>query len=147
MSVEDNKAARLRYIEALSEAPEHQDLGGYDELFNEFFAPEWAGHVAGFPDAHGLEAARETIETQLKSFSAVRFTIHDLVGEGDKVATRWTLTGIHTGESFGLPATHKRFTFGGTRIDRFIDGKTVESWEDLDVFGLMQQLGKPPSEK
>lgn len=142
MSVEKNKAARRRYIEALNEALEQADLS----VFDEFFDPAWVGHVASLPESRGIESLKDGVRTQLQSFSDMRFTIHDMVGEGDKVATRWTLTGVHTGEFLGLPPTHRRFTLGGTRIDRFVDGKTVETWEELDIFGLMQQLSAQPGE-
>ena len=62
------------------------------------------------------------------------------VGGGDKLVTRWTIRGTHEGEFMGIAPTHKPFTLTGIVIDRFVDGKIVEEWEEADALGLMRQL-------
>ncbi len=61
--------------------------------------------------------------------------------EGDRVAIRWTATATHTGELMGIPATGKSVSMNGIMIDRWVNGKVAEHWEQLDMMGLMQQLG------
>ena len=41
----------------------------------------------------------------------LRVEINELISHGDTVATRLTFTGIHRGEFFGIPATHKEISF------------------------------------
>jgi predicted ester cyclase len=41
----------------------------------------------------------------------------------------------------GMPATGKQVHVGGITIDKIQDGKVVESWNQWDNLGLMQQLG------
>jgi predicted ester cyclase len=39
-----------------------------------------------------------------------------------------------------LPATGRPAELSGISIYRFADGKTVESWDEVDFFGLLSQL-------
>ena len=73
-------------------------------------------------------------------------SLFNLIEEGDKVVTRWTLKGKHTGELMGIAATNKQATVKGITIDRFEGGKIVEEWNKIDQMGMMYQLGviKPP---
>jgi predicted ester cyclase len=43
-----------------------------------------------------------------------------------------------------MPATGKSATITGITIDRIADGKIVESWDELDQLGMLQQLGVIP---
>lgn len=139
MSTENNKAAKRRYFEAFNQ----RNL----EIFDELFAPDYVLHVPGSPDVRGPEALKQLVTSSFQSLSEIELTIDDMLGEGDKVVTRWTLSAIHTGEFFGVAPTHKRVTLTGTIIDRFVDGRVVEAWENFDALGLMQQLGAiPPDE-
>jgi predicted ester cyclase len=47
----------------------------------------------------------------------------------------------HLGELFGIPPTGKKVKFSEIGILRIADGKVVESWYDVDMLGLMGQLG------
>jgi predicted ester cyclase len=70
--------------------------------------------------------------------------VEDLIAEVDKVAYRITYRGTHRGDFMGIRPTGKQVSFTGIAIDRFKDGKFVESWFNLDALGLMQQLGAIP---
>ena len=60
---------------------------------------------------------------------------------GDLVCTRWRSEGTNDGELMGMPPTGKHTTGSGITIDKIKDGKVVESWNEWDNAGLMQQLG------
>jgi len=84
----------------------------------------------------------------------IKLTIHDDFGSGDKIVHRWSLTGHHTGAALmGVPATGKEISFGGITIVRIENGKIMERWASVDVFGVLVQLGvvpppgPPPAEK
>jgi ketosteroid isomerase-like protein len=55
--------------------------------------------------------------------------------------TRWTITGTHEGELTGIPPTGRRISITGISIARIANGKIIESWNNWDALGLMQQLG------
>lgn len=133
MSAERNKAAKLLYFEAFNK----RDLSVFEELF----APEYTLRPTGFPEVHGPDELRKMVSGSFDSLSDARLTADDMVAEADKVATRWTIRAIHTGEFMGIAPTGKELTIRGIIIDRFVDGRVVEAWECMDMLGLMQQLG------
>ena len=71
-------------------------------------------------------------------------TIEDQIAEDDKVVTRWTMRDTHEGEFRGIAPTGKQISITGIGIFRFSDGKVVESWDNFDQLGMMQQLGDVP---
>ena len=138
MDCERNKAAKRKYFDAFNA----QNLDAIDELF----APEYVLHIAGSPDVEGPETLKEMVAGSLATLSDATLTVDDMVAEGDKVATRWKITAIHSGEFMGVPPTNRQITVQGIIIDRFVDGKVVEAWESMDMYGLMTQLGALPSD-
>jgi steroid delta-isomerase-like uncharacterized protein len=63
------------------------------------------------------------------------------VVEGEYVVTRWTYHGTHHGTFAGIPPTGKRVTFTGMSIDRVVDGRVVEAATEMDMLGVLRQLG------
>lgn len=74
------------------------------------------------------------------AFSDRQFTIDELIAEGDAVATRVTMKGVHSGDFQGLPATGKSIRATGLTIERINDGHIVERWFSFDVASVLQQL-------
>jgi predicted ester cyclase len=72
-------------------------------------------------------------------------TFEDQIAEGDKVASRWTMRGTHTGELLGIAPTGKQATMTGIVISRLAGSTIAEEWENFDQLGLLQQLGVIPS--
>jgi predicted ester cyclase len=70
------------------------------------------------------------------------FTIEDILGADEKVALRWTMTGTHEGgPMFGVEPTGQEVELTAIEINRFEDGKLIETWTQSDQLGLVQQLG------
>jgi len=80
----------------------------------------------------------------LTAFPNLEETIEDQVAESDKVATRLTFKGTHSGELMGIPPTGKQVTFTALAIDRLVDGKIADRWHLFDTLGMLQQLGVIP---
>jgi len=137
MDAEANKAQKRRYIEAFNA----QDLDMIDELFD----PHYVLHVPGSPDLEGPEALKQMVAESLATLSEPVLTVDDMVAERNKVATRWTMTAIHSGDFMGVPPTDQRITMQGLVIDRFVGGKVVEGWDFFDMYGVMKQMGAIPS--
>jgi steroid delta-isomerase-like uncharacterized protein len=72
-----------------------------------------------------------------------RWTIEDLIGEGDLVAKRWVLRGTHTGDFMGFPGSGRPVMVRGVSVYRFSHGKVKEIWWNYDAAGLLQQLQPP----
>lgn len=75
-----------------------------------------------------------------EAFPDIKYTVEDMIEEGDKVVARWTTQGTHKGTFMGIPPTGKQVTFSGIEIIRIKDGQAVEEWEEFDRARLMQQL-------
>jgi predicted ester cyclase len=79
------------------------------------------------------------------SFPDWHSTFEELIAEGDRVAERWIGRGTHRGELQGFAPTDRRVEVPGSVFYRIVDGKIVEFRGQLDMMGLMQQLGAIPS--
>ncbi len=134
---EENKAILRRFVE---EIINQKKL----EVFDELVAPNVVAHHVppGVPPDH--QGWKSMVSMVLTAFPDMQATIEEMVAEGDKVAIRANLQGTHKGELMGIPATGKRVTFVATMIDRLSGGQVVEHWEEIDMLGLMQQLGVGP---
>ena len=136
MSEEDNKAVIRRWIEAFNE----RDLQGEADVL----APGFVAHVPDAPaplDLEGLEAWREFTAPFVEAFPDLRLSIQDIAAEGNTVAARVAFRGTHRGEFQGLPPTGKEVAFSSIEIDRVVDGKVEEHWVEINLLGLVQQLG------
>lgn len=124
MSLQQNKAIVRRLWE---EVWNQNNLAVCDEIFDETYAAHEKGFRAYFhtvlPDSH--------------------HTIEDLIAEGDKVATRFRVTGTHQGEFLGVPATGKPISVTGMWIHRLAQGRIVEGrqWGEWDALDFLQQVG------
>jgi non-heme chloroperoxidase len=139
MSVERNKATFRRYVE---EVWKDEKL----EIADEVFAEKYLSHQSdGTVLERGPEDVKKFVMEYRSAFSDIEDIVEDMIGEGDRVVTRWTLHVTHTGEFRGTPATGKRITLTGIGIFRFSEeGKVVESWDSLDELGMLRQLGVVP---
>lgn len=137
MSTEENKSLVRRFFE---EGPSKGNLSAANELLS----PDFSMHIP-LPAPPGTEGINEVITTCRAAFEHLNVTIEDLIAEGDKVTARFTARGIHKGDFMGLPATGRQITMTGIEIFRIKDGKIVELWGEVNLVGLMQQLGIFPS--
>jgi len=117
------------------------DLATADRIF----AKDCVIHITGQAEAiRGPEAWKQFLGVFLTAFPDLKFVMEDQVVQGDKVAHRWTSTGTHTGPLGPVPATGKKVKIDGLVMDRLVNGKVQERWEQFDNAALMQQLGLVP---
>ena len=136
MSVQRNKETFRRYVE---EVWKDENL----DIADEVFAEKYLSHQSdGTVLERGPEDVKKFVTEYRSAFSDIEDVVEDMIGEGDKVVTRWTLRATHTGEFRGIPATDKRITITGIGIFRFSEeGEVMESWDSLDQLGMLKQLG------
>ncbi|MFE3034518.1 ester cyclase [Streptomyces canus] len=118
---------------------ERAGRSGADIVF-ERCTDDFMDHDPANKDALGLAAAREEYEGWRRAFTFT-FRVDDQIAQDDRVCTRWTWAGKHTGEFVGIPASGQNVTMTGTTWHRFRDGLICESWWEYDRAGLMEQLG------
>ena len=88
----------------------------------------------------GIDAMVGIIARWHKAFSDLKVSWDDFISEGDKVVSRWTTEGVHTGDFLGHRPTNKKVSYNGVSIYRISDDKIVEYWAFVDMLGLKQQL-------
>jgi steroid delta-isomerase-like uncharacterized protein len=93
----------------------------------------------------GREGLKQVIKAFRSAFPDIHWAIEEMVGEGDKVFSRFTWHGTHRGEFFGVPATGRQITVKGMVVDRVVDGRMLESRILMDGLSMMRQLGVIPA--
>ena len=101
------------------------------DLARECYAPDFVDHVNA-TDLHGHEGIRESTDLYRALFDDLQIRVVDQVSEGDRVASRWVMTGSNRG---------RRAELTGITISRMDDGRIVEDWSALDSLELLRQLG------
>jgi steroid delta-isomerase-like uncharacterized protein len=136
MSAESNTAVVRRFEEAFAA----NDVAAIDALC----APDLVDHNPAPGQSPDLAGFKRTIARYTSTFPDLHSDLAAVIGEGDLVATRWTVTGTHRAEFFGIPATGKRVAGEGMNFYRPAGGKITEVWTQFDALGLLQQLGAIP---
>ena len=125
---EENKALVRRFLE---ENYRRQTVP------EEFYTSACITHAPGRPP---MDVASHTQFGGLlyAAVSNVKYTIEELIAEGETVAVRGTIRGsLPTGED--ATATFMGFY-------RVAAGKFAEEWYELDLTGVMQMIGATPSQ-
>jgi steroid delta-isomerase-like uncharacterized protein len=145
MSTEANKAVARRTYETFNTAVRTGNFGALEEVL----AANTVDHNPTPGQAPGLEGVKQVFGMFRTAFPDLRFTVEDIIAEGDKVVSRITAHGTHKGDFQGIPPTGKQTTQTGIDILRIAGGKVVERWGEFDNLGLMQQIGvvPPPPEQ
>ena len=114
-----------------------------DEVLHSDFVCYDPNSEAG--EIRGTDTIKGEIEYFRTAAPDLTYTVEDQIAEGDKVVSRYRVSGTHQGEFFGVAGTGNRVEFTGINIDRFDEsGKMVEEWPEYDLLGAMRQIGAVP---
>jgi steroid delta-isomerase-like uncharacterized protein len=111
-------------------------------LLDKLVAPDYIEHSEGF---QGVEPFRQQILAFRAAFPDLHVTIEDLLTDGDRFASRTTVTGTHTGDLMGVPATGKHISVEAVDMGRIENGQAKERWGGLNMYSLLTQLGVIPA--
>lgn len=120
---------------------------GLEATIDRLLAPTAVAH--GLPTSDGLpmagpEAFKPFYRTFRGTFPDIQVRILHAVSEGEFCAVRCAVTGTHSGDALGVPATGNAVSFSGMTIVRVRDGQIHEGWNTFDFLQLYQQLGVLP---
>ena len=138
-ALEANKAVLRRWFEEVWNL-EHA------EVIDELLAPDCEIHD-GPVTVKGPAEFRVVHDRFRSAFTNIRFTLHEVIAEGDIVSMRCSSLVIHSGDGLGLPATGKEVSSTGMAMVRIRDGKIAEVWQNWDMLGMMHQIEEKPLSK
>lgn len=96
----------------------------------------------GLPN--GMDGFRGYVTSLRRAMPDLRWTIAEIVAEGDLVCFHGEVSGTHRGDFNGLPASGLRLRVSTVDMVRVKNGKCVEHWGGLDMGALLQQIGAMP---
>jgi predicted ester cyclase len=133
----DNKAVVREFIDRLFTAG---DLSVLEELAS----PDYVDHDPPFGGIGTVEGWRAMASMIRDAFPDWHSQLHALYVDDDIVVERFTASGLHKGEIFGIAPSARVCTLAGINIFRVRDGKIVERWGRVDELGLLRQLDVVP---
>jgi predicted ester cyclase len=111
-----------------------------ESAIDRFIAFNAAGNDPEF--GVGRESFREQWKQWHASFPDLHFDVREIIVEGNRVVTRWHLTGTHSGAPFqGHPATGASVAVDGVSIDSIDNGMVSEGFDAWDQLKFRTQLG------
>jgi len=123
MSTEENRELVRRFFD------ERWNRGNLD-VYDEMLAPSL-----------DIESEKEWARSVYATFGNMKFTILDIIAEGDQVSIHWRAEATHQGEFLGVAETGKPVTYQGIAWLRIVDSKIVEDTAYWDNLSILQQLG------
>src|SRR5215204_4574183 len=113
---EENKAKVRRLFE---EGFSQGNTDVVDEVLNPNFVCYDPNSESG--EVRGSETIKGEIEYFRNAVPDLTYTIEDQIAEGDRMVTRYTASGTHQGEFFGVAPSGERITMSRIMVDRFED--------------------------
>jgi steroid delta-isomerase-like uncharacterized protein len=112
------------------------------EVADELISPS---HALVDPNTSGAQtgpaAYKEQVMRLVSAFPDLKFKVHDMICEKDKVVAVWTISGTHKGAYNGLAATDKNVSVEGVTIHQIAAGKILDSLVSWDTLGLLKKIG------
>lgn len=136
MTEAENKEFFRRYIEVIFNEGRH-------DLLPDYVASDAVDHdpLPGTESMPILEGLATFLEMRRQAFPDFKYTIEDVLAEGDKVFGRLTMHGTHTGAFLGIPASGVSAEMKVMTLVRLQDGKVQEHWGRPDMMSLLRQIG------
>lgn len=130
----DVKRIVQRYFEMLNGG----DVGAVDEII----AEDCAIAVPVIPgEMRGADVIRQVVTGLRATFPDLRFSVHELIAEGDRVAASWTMEGTQVGEWLGVAGTGRELSVTGVDLFWISDGWIARVEIQADYLGAMRQDG------
>jgi predicted ester cyclase len=123
MTADTNKAFISRYLDAIRRDKSQKTM---DEFIDE-------------------DELKQHIRMYETSFPGYWLEAEDLIAEGDRVAVRGKVRGVHNGQLMGIAPTRKAVSVPIFITYRIANGKIVQHWMLVDMLNLLQQLEATPA--
>ena len=133
MSIEENKQVVRRLVQIVNS-------GNLDQL-NDILASDYVRHDPNplLKDV-GRKEYKEAFTKLREALPDAKWTLEEILADGDRVIGRWSFHGTHNGPFFNIPPSGKEVTYPILAIYRIEDGKIAEDWHIFHSIGLWEQL-------
>jgi steroid delta-isomerase-like uncharacterized protein len=112
------------------------------DVLDEILAPDFAGDKLEHEQTSSTrDQLKQGLGMILAAFPDYHQTIHDWIVADGKVVARWTTRGTHLGVYNGIAPTGRVILEHGIDIFQVADGKIVAHWVELDLLGILRQMG------
>lgn len=131
MSEAENRSLARRLLEEVVNT-------GAVERLPEFLASDCTNPYTG---VQGLAWFREHVLTFHRCYPDLVVTVDGQVAKDDTVVTWWTMRGTHSGIYGGVQPTHKPIVLHGVNIQKFRNGRIVETFGGSNSLEALMELG------
>jgi len=116
--------------------------GGNAERARDYFTTDIAWHGGALGTVTGVDNIVPVLGGFIGALSDIQATVQDAIATGDLVALRLVVTGTHTGNLLGVPATGLPVRWDAVDIYRVTDdGRISEQWAFEDLAAILSQVG------
>lgn len=134
MTTAANKQLAVRYNKEVIEM-------GNMEVLKQITAPDYINHSAPEGMPTGIDGLIYFFTGIIHTaFTSVQVNVLDMVAEGNKVATRKEIVGVHTGSLMGIPATGKTISISVIDILTIENNLIVGHWGENNFMAVVQSL-------
>jgi predicted ester cyclase len=139
MSADSNRSIVQRFVEEFWNARDFSiadDIFSTDCITHQLRGGDEVATASRVPDTMRKEAAE-----WISGFPDLKFTVVQMLADGDRVASQLQVTGTHRGEWMGISPTGRSINVPLIVIHRIEGHKIVEDWVLVGALSLFQQLG------
>ena len=140
----DADATRKVNLEVVSRFIEEFKNNANHGIVDELMSPDFVHHLTDPRLPEGREGIKILGQVIVAGFPDVHASVQELLADGDKVIERTQTSATHTGEFNGIPPTGRQVGWTEIHIYRLENGKIAEQWSEIDLLGLLVQLGAIP---
>lgn len=119
------------------------------DVVDEIFAPDYRGYSSASLTGTiiGPDGIKQFISTYRDAFPDIQFTFEDVFTHENKVIARFRARGTHENTFAGIAATGRQLDVTGIGIADIVDGQIRVSRSEVNMLGMLQQLGFVPELK
>jgi predicted ester cyclase len=138
----NSEQLKAKLIDAFMDAFDNGNLSALDTIC----APNMVDHsTAAAPgQPNDLEGFKKRVNGHRVGMPDLRFSITNMIIEGDLLAFQWEMSGTHTGTYMGRPPSGNSIRIVGMNLERLENRKIVEHWSYPDKLAALQQIGAIP---
>ena len=110
------------------------------ECFTEDFVADYSPRVV----RKGRDQIEQMVRSSHAAFTGFKETLHTIVADDEHIVAHFTISGMHTGDWGGVPATNREVKHDEIVIMTVRDGKVCRQVGVVDALLGLQQIGLIP---